>query len=189
MRSTFLSAAAAATVPFVFFFAEVPLTEARSSRAKRDAPWVPSDPRAFQVNLGYDTVGRYVASIGMVRRPIQRLRLPHCSLKSLTDLRFILFRAAPMPTLAISTSSFPLPRLTPVSPRLDARPVPPKWVKHQCTSLSYSPSHPLLSISKVRHIKIVFRISCPRSYTKREHRRREHVRFPNTRVLRSQRDR
>lgn len=60
MRFTHTYAAAAV----VFFLDAVPVSEARSSRAKR---WVPSDPQAFEVQLGFDPVGRYVTTIGMVR--------------------------------------------------------------------------------------------------------------------------
>lgn len=64
--------AAAATI------ALVPASEARVSRTKRASAWVPSDPQAFEVNLSFDNVGRYLAPIGMVRRPINRtLRQTH----------------------------------------------------------------------------------------------------------------
>lgn len=51
----------------------VPASEARwFSRTKRDSAWVPTDPLAFEVNLSFDHVGRYLAPIGMVRRPMNR---------------------------------------------------------------------------------------------------------------------
>jgi hypothetical protein len=61
MRGAFLCAAAAATLPG---------SEAWAFLTKRDTNWVPSDPQAFEVNLGFDNAGRYLAPIGMVRRTI-----------------------------------------------------------------------------------------------------------------------
>lgn len=60
MRFTHSYAAAAVA----FFLRGVPVGEARTSPVKR---WVPSDPQAFEVELGFDSVGRYLATIGMVR--------------------------------------------------------------------------------------------------------------------------
>ncbi len=67
MRSRFAHLWAAAAA-----IALVPASEARVSRTKRDSAWVPIDPQAFEVNLSFDHVGRYLAPIGMVRRPINR---------------------------------------------------------------------------------------------------------------------
>jgi hypothetical protein len=63
MRCAFLCAAAAAA-------SLVPGSEAWPFLTKRNALWAPSDPHAFEVNLGFDNVGRYLATIGMVRRTI-----------------------------------------------------------------------------------------------------------------------
>jgi hypothetical protein len=60
MQFTHLFAAAALSL--------VPGAEASAFRTKRDAVWLPSDPHAFEVNLGFDSVGRYLTPIGMVRR-------------------------------------------------------------------------------------------------------------------------
>jgi hypothetical protein len=57
--------AAVAAAALVFSAAA---TDARTVRTKRDAAWVPSDPQAFQIDLGFDRVGRYVTPMGMVSR-------------------------------------------------------------------------------------------------------------------------
>jgi len=62
MRRTFLFAAAPVAL--------LPGSQAWGFRTKRDAAWVPSDPQAFEVSLGFDNGGRYTAPIGMVRRTI-----------------------------------------------------------------------------------------------------------------------
>lgn len=43
---------------------------ATEARRKREPAWVPSDPQAFGLKLGFDKVGRYVIDIGMVSRKI-----------------------------------------------------------------------------------------------------------------------
>jgi len=40
--------------------------EARTTRVNRRDVWNPSDPLAFELALGFDPVGRYVTTIGMV---------------------------------------------------------------------------------------------------------------------------
>ena len=64
MRLRFAHLCAAAAI------ALVPGSAARVSRTKRGTNWVPSDPQAFEVTLSFDNAGRYLAPIGMVRRPI-----------------------------------------------------------------------------------------------------------------------
>jgi len=59
-----------APLAVAFFLRAIPVTEARISRAKRDGPWVPSNPQAFEVKVSFDDVGRYLIPIGMVRRRI-----------------------------------------------------------------------------------------------------------------------
>jgi hypothetical protein len=51
-------------------------TEARAVRTKRhhNDVWTPSDPQAFELKLGYDQVGRFVTTIGMVSRQWAGLR-------------------------------------------------------------------------------------------------------------------
>jgi len=68
---------AAAAVAFV------PVTEAQAT------DWAPSDPEAFEVKLDFDSVGRYTAPIGMVRRAINST---HCSPTPLTTFTsFLLY--------------------------------------------------------------------------------------------------
>jgi len=69
MRFTHPYAAAAVA----FFLRGVPLTDARTPPAKR---WMPSDPKAFETELSFDPVGRYVATIGMVRCQINLQHSP-----------------------------------------------------------------------------------------------------------------
>ena len=118
MRFTHTYAAATA----VFFLNAVPVSEARSSRAKR---WVSSDPQAFEVQLGFDPVGRYVATIGMVR---YRIYLQHSLLTGARNgfSGFTFIRATLMLELAILASSCPHARLILVWLRLVASPVPRK---------------------------------------------------------------
>jgi len=59
-----------APVAVAFFLSEIPVTEARISRVKRDVVWVPWNPRAFEVKVSFDDIGRYLIPIGMVRRRI-----------------------------------------------------------------------------------------------------------------------
>jgi hypothetical protein len=40
--------------------------QATNARNNRRDDWVPSNPQALEVNLGFDKVGRYVATIGVV---------------------------------------------------------------------------------------------------------------------------
>jgi len=44
------------------------LAAATEARTRRDTTWVPSDPQAFELKLGFDQVGRIVTTIGMVSR-------------------------------------------------------------------------------------------------------------------------
>ena len=60
------AAAAAAALGFSAAATDAP--------TKRDAAWVPSDPQAFQIDLGFDRVGRYVTPMGMVSRQSALLR-------------------------------------------------------------------------------------------------------------------
>jgi hypothetical protein len=124
MRFALVCVCAAATVAFL---GGAPVTEARASRATRDAAWVPSDPDAFEVKLSFDKVGRHVTDIGMVRREI--MRTAFCSLRSPSDLRLTSIRAHLGGKLAISASSCQRPRLTPRSLRLIAQLVSRKLAK------------------------------------------------------------
>ena len=116
MRFTHTYAAAAV----VFFLNAVPVSSARSSRAKR---WVPSDPEAWEVQLGFDPVGRYVATIGMVRSPNIFTALT-VDWGAKLFFRFTFIRASLGLELAISASSCPHARLILVWLRLVASPVP-----------------------------------------------------------------
>jgi len=56
-------------MPFILLAAVLAfLGGAAEARTKRDTPWVPSDPRAFELKLGFDRIGRHVIDIGMVSR-------------------------------------------------------------------------------------------------------------------------
>ena len=62
MQFVRLHAAAAAA----FLITEAAVTEAWSFRTKRDV-WVPSDPLAYEVKITFDSSGRFLTPIGMVR--------------------------------------------------------------------------------------------------------------------------
>ena len=61
---------------FILLTAAAFLGRAAQAHTKRDTAWVPSDPQAFELKLGFDQVGRYVIPIGMVSRE----SVPHSSL-------------------------------------------------------------------------------------------------------------
>ncbi len=78
MPMLFIVLCAAAAVAFLS-----PATAARAARVNRRDVWVPSNPQAFEVDIGFDQAGRYVITIGMVSRQAGRrpkFRIAHQTL-------------------------------------------------------------------------------------------------------------
>ena len=112
MHFPFLCAAAAA--------AFLPSSDAWAFRRTKRAAWVPSDPKAFEVNLGFDNAGRYIAPIGMVCLTILLTTPP---LTALCLASSSLIRASLGPALAISALFCPHPLHTLLLLRRIVRPV------------------------------------------------------------------
>ena len=113
----FIRLYAAAAVAFLI--TEVPVTEAWSFRTKR-GDWEPSDPLAYEVPITFDSFGRFLAPIGMVRPQKKTLTLA----KVANAAHIIFIRANLSLKQAISASSCPHLPLGRVWLRSIARTVP-----------------------------------------------------------------
>ena len=98
---------------------------------RRDV-WVPTNPQAFEVDLGFDRAGRYVITIGMVsRRAAAKSKIAH-------HRCFMIIRAILSLKPAISASSCPHRHLTQPLLRLDALPALQNSANHHCKSIPIS---------------------------------------------------
>ena len=131
------SSSSAITMLFIALYAAVvvaflsPATAARTARSDRRDVWIPTNPEAFEVDLGFDRVGRYVITIGMVSRSRHKSRI--------ADHRcFMIIRANLSLKPAISASSCPHRHLTQLLPRLDALTALQNSGNHHCKSIPLS---------------------------------------------------